>query len=92
MRRIALAILCLCVASAVAQGAEPSQPAQYTLTLSPADISELGAALSERPYHEVAALIGKLQEQIAPQNNKAVVPPAQRLPSPPAGGADAPKH
>lgn len=42
-------------------------PAHYTLTLSADQMRVLAAALQDRPYRDVAALIAELQRQVSAQ-------------------------
>lgn len=73
------AIIAGCLVSGSALAAEPVS--QFVLNVTSAEVSEIGTALSARPYSEVAALMGKLQTQIDQQSKaaekSAPPPPAQ---------------
>jgi cytochrome c553 len=56
----------------------PAAAEDYTLTLSQAEIQQIGAALSDKPFKEVAALIAKLQAQVNAQQAKEAPPTTDR--------------
>lgn len=80
--------------SCAAALAQAPSPANYSLEVSPAEADQIGAALAERPFKDVAQLMGKLQGQVQSQQaaaRKAAEPkpveppkPADPPPSPPA--------
>lgn len=72
VRFFPLVICCLISGSALA--AEPV--AQFVLSVTSAEVSEIGTALSARPYSEVAALMARLQTQIDQQSKAAEKPAA----------------
>jgi hypothetical protein len=44
----------------------------FTITLTAEELNAVGAALSDRPFKEVAGLLGKINQQVLKQNT----PPA----------------
>ena len=52
----------------------------FTLVLTGEELNLLGSALSDRPFKEVAGLLGKINQQILKQNT----PPPQEPPAPAA--------
>lgn len=65
MRRFAFALL---VIAALGMPAGANEEKTFTLTVTAAELTTLGNALGQRPYVDVAALIAKLQMQVAQQN------------------------
>jgi hypothetical protein len=54
--------------SSAAFAQQPAPPAkEYDLKLTMAEIQMIGTALVKRPYEEVAALLGKLNQQVTEQ-------------------------
>lgn len=83
MRRIAVAVttgaaLIALAPCGFAQDAAKPAPQIYTLTLTGPEIAQIGAALGERKYNEVADLIAKIAGQFRAQGQmpKPAVSPA----------------
>lgn len=53
---------------------------EFLIKLLPQDVEAIGRALAERPYREVAALIAKLDAQLAAQQQKPEAPKADEPP------------
>ena len=47
--------------------AAPVEAKEYSLTLSPDEVNQIGKLLEAQPYRDVAALIAKLRAQIVAQ-------------------------
>lgn len=60
----------------------------FTLILTGEELNLLGAALSDRPFKEVAGLLGKINQQVVKQNNPPA-PPAPAAPALPEAPAEA---
>ena len=71
-------------ASLVATAAIAAPPAEYTLTLTPAEVQNVATALSKQPYADVATLIAKMQQQINEQTARAAIIQAPPAPAPAA--------
>ena len=52
----------------------------FTLVFTGEELNLLGVALSDRPFKEVAGLLGKINQQVMKQNT----PPAPDVPAAPA--------
>lgn len=72
MKRIAF-LLCLFAFPAAAE--------DYVLTLSQAEVQQIGAALSEKPFKDVAALISKMQAQVNAQSKDTTPAPKENPPT-----------
>ena len=59
----------------------------FTLTVTAEELNQVGAALSDRPFKEVAGLLGKINQQVVRQNTTSAppAPAAPALPEAPAG-------
>jgi hypothetical protein len=78
-----LAIALVSAASAVADplpAAAPVAQAEYTLKVSRAELTQIGGALGALPFREVAALINKIQAQVAEQEKPPAPSPAAATP------------
>ena len=53
---------------------------QFTLSFTMDDINYLGSVLQEQPFKEVAGFLGKINQQMAAQTQRAPVPPAPPAP------------
>ena len=53
---------------AFAGSARAAPPTVYTISLTPAEVQEIGQALGAQPYSTVSALIAKIQQQVVDQN------------------------
>ena len=60
----------------------------FTLILTGEELNLLGAALSDRPFKEVAGLLGKINQQVVKQNTPPA-PPAPAAPALPEAPAEA---
>lgn len=68
MRRTLLIAGLILAASASADAAPPTV---YTISLTPAEVQEIGQALGSQPYSTVSALIAKIQQQVIEANKGA---------------------
>ena len=60
----------------------------FTLVLTGEELNQVGAALSDRPFKEVAGLLGKINQQVLKQNTQPA-PPAPAAPATPEAPAEA---
>lgn len=67
----------------VAGPALSQEPAEFRLTVTPAELNVIGVALGERPYREVAPLLAKLDAQLKEQRAPKAERPVEQAP----GGA-----
>ena len=77
LKYIITLLYCLIASSAIAQSSKFS-----IADLSAQEIQIIGNALAERPYKEVAVILGKLQKQIQDQEHTVVKPIETPRPKP----------
>ena len=82
MKRALFSAAVLCLAAGAASAAPPSE---FTLTLTPTEVNEIGAALGRQPYADVADLMSKLKSQVTAETIKATAPPPAATAEPPSG-------
>lgn len=58
------------MATSLLQAQEQPPSVEYTLRVTSAEVDTIGRALSQRPYAEVAGVLGKMANQINEQNAK----------------------
>ena len=79
MKKLVFALL-LAPTFALAQGPQPPAPTEYTIKLTLPELQTIGAALTKRPYEEVANLLANINAQVNTQIPPPAVSPAVKLP------------
>ena len=78
MKRFVIALVFL----ATPAMAQNTQPTEYNLKLSPAELDIVGKALGTQPFNDAAPLLNKLRQQVVDQSPKPEAKPEAKADAP----------